>query len=115
MGEVHSQVSLVRTLVRRKPDVSIDAHQRTTVRLRVRDHPRAHLPQPEPKIRDEAQAGLPHGLLEAIAILQKPRTPIVSLDLFQELEQFGSEVGLTHKPPCGRNYREDGKNGRGAL
>ena len=86
MPEVHANMRLVWTLVFRKANVPIDPKQRTAVRLGIRQQPRADFTQAQAQVGDETKAGLAGEFFEFLLVLEKPRPPVISAQLFPETE-----------------------------
>src|SRR5437762_2248469 len=74
--------------------------------LGVNHDPRTDFFQAESKIDHEAQARLARNFFIALAVLQKPRSPVIAFDLPQKRKQFWSEIGLTHESPQNEGLRE---------
>src|SRR6059036_339114 len=90
--EVDPDLRLVRTLVRREPDIAVDAGQRSAKRLRVRDDIGTDLLQAWSGVPNESQARLLHGLLVAFLVLREPLFVVVFRQLAEEREELGGEV-----------------------
>src|SRR5213079_138252 len=81
-------VGLVRALVPRESDVTVDAEHRAALEVT------ADRAQPRPHLGDEAEKGLAHERLVASLMLPEPLTVVVLPELPQELEQLGGEPQL---------------------
>src|SRR6266566_4207929 len=90
--EVDSDLHLVRTLVRREPDVAVDAGQRSAERLGVRNDVGADLLQPLAGVANEPQARFLDGLLVAFLVLREPFLVVVLRQLAEERKEFRREV-----------------------
>src|SRR5207244_13328426 len=99
LAEIHSDLQNVRTLVRREPDVAVDAGQRSAERLGVRNDVGADLLQPLAGVANEPQARFLDGLLVAFLVLREPFLVVVLRQLAEERKEFRGEVfrSLAHR------------------
>src|SRR5579871_1781206 len=91
--EAHREMRFVRTLVRRKTRVAVDAEQRTTSRTRVCNQVRTQFIQRRGKVRDELDCWLVGVGLVFCFVLQEPIAIVVSLQAGEKTEELGREVG----------------------
>src|ERR1700757_135280 len=96
MVETHADIGFIGAFIGSKPDVTVNAHQRSATRLRANHDPWADGVHAEGKISDEPQAWLPDHFLIALFVLQEPLAPVISFQLLEKEEEFRCEVGLTH-------------------
>src|SRR2546422_6780871 len=75
--EMDSDLRLVRALVRREPDVPIDAGERPAERLGIGDEIRADLLEPRPGVANEPQARFLHRVLVTFLVLREPFFAVV--------------------------------------
>src|SRR5437879_13207665 len=87
-----SDLRLVRALVRREPDVPVDAGERPAERPGVRDEVRADLLQQRPGVANEPQARFLNGRLVSFVVLREPLFVVVLRQVTEEREELGGEV-----------------------
>src|SRR5574341_2502601 len=93
-------MSLVRALVPREPDVTVDPKHGSADRTGIRRDMRADPPKTRTEVRDEAQHRIARGALVAILVLAEPLTAIVTSKVGQEFEQGGREVRVGRHGLC---------------
>src|SRR5438128_380411 len=90
--EMDSDLRLVRALVRREPDVPIDAGERPAEGFGFRDEIRANLLQPRSGVTNESQARFLYGVLVTFLVLRKPLFVVVLREVTEEPEELRGEV-----------------------
>src|SRR2546426_5541868 len=90
--EMDSDLRLVRALVRREPDVPIDAGERPAERLGIGDEIRADLLEPRPGVANEPQARFLHRVLVTFLVLREPFFAVVLRQVTEEPEEVRGEV-----------------------
>src|SRR5881296_987508 len=90
--EMDSDLRLVRALVRREPDVPIDAGERPAEGFGFRDEIRANLLQPRSGVTNESQARFLYGVLVTFLVLRKPLFVVVLREVTEEPEKLRGEV-----------------------
>src|SRR3989475_7833903 len=90
--EMDSDLRLVRALVRREPDVPIDAREGPAERLGIGDEIRADLLEPRPGVANEPQARFLHGVLVTFLVLREPFFAVVLRQVTEEPEEVRGEV-----------------------
>src|SRR2546427_6625938 len=90
--EMDSDLRLVRALVRREPDVPIDAREGPAERLGIGDEIRADLLEPRPGVANEPQARFLHRVLVTFLVLREPFFAVVLRQVTEEPEEVRGEV-----------------------
>jgi hypothetical protein len=93
VAEVQAGVGLVGRLVFCEARVAVDAEDRAAVGPRIGDEVRTDLAEVGREVDDELDQRLAHVALEARPVLLEPVAVIVLLQLAQEVEEGGTEVG----------------------
>src|SRR6266852_4152801 len=92
MPELHSNIRLVRALVLREPNITVDPEQGTTEGLRISDKVGANRSEPRSDILDEPEARLEQLLFVPGFVPSEPLPIIVLLEVLEKREELRREV-----------------------